>query len=90
LQKESPGFSPVRKSTNIFLWISLLTPEAFRLAPTLVAGTLLGFFAFALLDEAIVVRRFRLRMAMLVFARKPRVAHPFGATQPARATPPAI
>lgn len=45
------------------LWLSLLLPGTFAHAPTLVAGTLLGFFAFALLDEAWVVRRFRAQIA---------------------------
>ncbi|WP_372391723.1 histidine phosphatase family protein [Xanthomonas sp. NCPPB 3582] len=49
----------LQTSPNIFLWLSLLLPGTFAHAPTLVAGTLLGFFAFALLDEAWVVRRFR-------------------------------
>ncbi len=49
----------LQTSPNIFLWLSLLLPGTFTHAPTLVAGTLLGFFAFALLDETWVVRRFR-------------------------------
>ncbi|CAD7736569.1 2,3-bisphosphoglycerate-dependent phosphoglycerate mutase [Xanthomonas hydrangeae] len=53
----------LQTSPNIFLWLSLLLPGTFAHAPTLVAGTLLGFFAFALLDEAWVVRRFRAQIA---------------------------
>ncbi|MGV7195948.1 histidine phosphatase family protein [Xanthomonas axonopodis] len=49
----------LQTSPNIFLWLSLLLPGTFAHAPTLVAGTLLSFFAFALLDETWVVRRFR-------------------------------
>jgi broad specificity phosphatase PhoE len=57
----------LQTSPNIFLWLSLLMPEAFRHAPTLVAGTLLGFFAFALIDETIVVRQFRLGVTLTMF-----------------------
>ncbi|WOB27278.1 MULTISPECIES: histidine phosphatase family protein [Xanthomonas] len=59
----------LQTSPNIFLWLSLLLPGTFTHAPTLVAGTLLGFFAFALLDETWVVRRFRAQITPAL--RKP-------------------
>ncbi|MFC7519779.1 hypothetical protein ACFQS6_05105 [Xanthomonas populi] len=59
----------LQTSPNIFLWLSLLLPGTFAHAPTLLAGTLLGFFTFALLDEAWVVRRFRAQIAAAM--RKP-------------------
>jgi broad specificity phosphatase PhoE len=64
----------LQTSPNVFLWLSLLMPSAFRDAPTLIAGTLLGFFAFALLDEALVVRRFRHAITERVFGRPARVS----------------
>ncbi|WP_230439928.1 histidine phosphatase family protein [Xanthomonas melonis] len=69
----------LQTSPNIFLWLSLLLPGTFAHAPTLVAGTLLGFFAFALLDEAWVVRRFRAQIAP---AMRRLAVHP---AMPARA-----
>ncbi|MFC0154359.1 histidine phosphatase family protein [Xanthomonas dyei] len=62
----------LQTSPNIFLWLSLLLPGTFTHAPTLVAGTLLGFFAFALLDETWVVRRFRAQITPAL--RKPASA----------------
>ncbi|MCL1559287.1 histidine phosphatase family protein [Xanthomonas nasturtii] len=66
----------LQTSPNIFLWLSLLLPGTFTHAPTLVAGTLLGFFAFALLDEAWVVRQFRAQItpALRVAATRPTEA----------------
>ncbi|WP_118182905.1 hypothetical protein [Paraburkholderia phosphatilytica] len=65
----------LQTSPNIFLWLSLLMPSAFCDAPTPIAGTLLDFFAFALLDEAIVVRRFRHAITARVFSRVALVSH---------------
>ncbi|MGN6652379.1 histidine phosphatase family protein [Trinickia sp.] len=59
----------LQTSPNVFLWLSLLMPSSLHEAPTLVAGTLLGFFAFALVDEALVVRRFREAITQRVFGR---------------------
>ena len=56
----------LQTSPNIFLWLSLLLPGTFLHAPTLVAGSLLGFFVFAYLDEALIVRRFRAQIAPAV------------------------
>jgi broad specificity phosphatase PhoE len=47
---------------NIFLWFSLLMPGMRDEHPSLIAGTMLGFFVFAFVDEAIVVARFRARV----------------------------
>ncbi len=52
----------LQTSPNIFLWLTLLMPATLHDEPALVAGTLLGFFAFAFSDEALVVRRFRFRI----------------------------
>ncbi|MCC4603120.1 histidine phosphatase family protein [Xanthomonas campestris] len=66
----------LQTSPNIFLWLSLLLPGTFAHAPTLVAGTLLGFFAFALLDETWVVRRFRAQIAPALRQHAARSATP--------------
>ncbi|SUZ27068.1 histidine phosphatase family protein [Xanthomonas euroxanthea] len=64
----------LQTSPNIFLWLSLLLPGTFAHAPTLVAGTLLGFFAFALLDETWVVRRFRAQITPALHQHAARTA----------------
>ncbi|GLQ97887.1 histidine phosphatase family protein [Dyella mobilis] len=47
---------------NIFLWFSLLTPFYRMDYSALIVGTMLGFFVFAFIDDAIVVARFRSRI----------------------------
>jgi broad specificity phosphatase PhoE len=51
---------------NIFLWFSLLMPGMRDEHPSLIAGTMLGFFVFAFIDEAIVVARFRTRVQLMM------------------------
>ncbi|MFL9860031.1 histidine phosphatase family protein [Paraburkholderia madseniana] len=70
----------LQTSPNIFLWLTLLMPATLHDAPTLVAGTLLGFFAFAFSDEAIVVRRFRFRIGPTALWKKQTQSSSLGRT----------